>query len=71
MKRIHLFLAGCTLALFLVSCSTKKDKFLNKKFHAITAEYNAIFNGEEALKAGKESLIEGYVDDFWEILPVE
>lgn len=71
MKRIHLFLAGCALALLFVSCSTKKNKFLNKKFHAITAEYNAIFNGEEALKAGKESLIEGYVDDFWEILPVE
>lgn len=71
MKRIHLFIAGCALALFLVSCSTKKDKFLNKKFHALTAEYNAIFNGEEALNAGKESLIEDYVDDFWEILPVE
>lgn len=71
MKRIHLLLAGCTLALFLVSCSTKKDKFLNKKFHAITAEYNAIFNGEEALKEGKESLIEDYIDDFWEVLPVE
>ena len=71
MKRIHLFLAGCALALLFVSCSTKKNKYLNKKFHALTAEYNAIFNGEEALKEGKESLIEGYADDFWEILPVE
>lgn len=71
MNRIHLFLAGCALALLFVSCSTKKNKFLNKKFHSITAEYNAIFNGQEALKEGKEGLIVDYIDDFWEILPVE
>ncbi len=71
MKRIHLLLAGCALALFIVSCSTKKNKTLNRKYHALTAQYNAIFNGEEALKEGKESLIESYKDDFWEILPVE
>lgn len=71
MKRIHLLLAGCALVLFLVSCSTKKNKTINRKFHALTAEYNVIFHGEEALKEGKEVLIEEYVDDFWEILPVE
>src|SRR5699024_3989384 len=71
LKRIHLLLAGCALALFIVSCSTKKNKTLNRKYHALTAQYNAIFNGEEALKEGKESLIESYKDDFWEILPVE
>ena len=71
MSRIHLFLAGCALALLLVSCSTKKNKHLNRTFHSITAEYNAIFNGQQALKEGKEGLIESYVDDFWEVLPVE
>lgn len=71
MKRIHLLLAGCALALFFVSCSTKKNKTINREFHALTAEYNVIFNGEEALKQGKEALIEEYTDDFWEILPVE
>lgn len=71
MKRIHILLAGCALALFFVSCSTKKNKTINRKFHALTAEYNVLFNGEEALKEGKEALIEGYSDDYWEILPVE
>lgn len=71
MKRIHLILIGSALILFFVSCSTKKNKYLNKKYHAVTAEFNAIFNGEQALIEGKERLVEDYVDDFWEILPVE
>lgn len=71
MKRIHLILLGSALTLFFISCSTKKNKYVNKKYHALTAEYNAIFNGEQALIEGKERLVEDYVDDFWEILPVE
>src|SRR5699024_7016939 len=47
LKRIHLLLAGCALALFIVSCSTKKNKTLNRKYHALTAQYNAILNEEE------------------------
>src|SRR5699024_9271439 len=35
------------------------------------AQYNAIFNGEQALKEGKEKLVEDYKDDFWEVLPAE
>lgn len=71
MKRIHLYSIGCSLALLIVSCSTKKNKYVNRKFHAVTAEYNAIFNGEEALEEGLEELTAEYSDDFWEILPVE
>lgn len=71
MNRIHLLLAGCALALFTFSCSTKKNKAINRQYHAVTAQYNAIFNGEEALEEGKLSLIESYKDDFWEILPAE
>lgn len=70
MKQIHILLAGCAILLSM-SCSTKKNKTINRKYHEITAQYNAIFNGEEALKEGKLGLIESYKDDFWEILPVE
>lgn len=71
MNRIHILVAGAFLALLVVSCSTKKDKFLNRNYHSVTAGYNLIFNGEESLKEGKEALIVDYVDDFWNILPVE
>ncbi|PHQ30776.1 type IX secretion system periplasmic lipoprotein PorW/SprE [Leeuwenhoekiella nanhaiensis] len=55
----------------LAGCSRKKDKFLSRNFHAITAEYNTLFNGRQAFEQGRDALIEGYQDNFWEILPVE
>ncbi|RAV29597.1 hypothetical protein DN748_07930 [Sinomicrobium soli] len=55
----------------LMGCSTQKDAFLNRNFHALTARYNILHNGTEALKEGREGLVTGYTDDFWEILPVE
>jgi len=35
------------------SCSRKNDKFINRNFHAVTAEFNPIFNGYNALEQGK------------------
>ena len=57
--------------LLVVSCSRKKDKFINRNFHAITAEYNTLFNGYNALDAGRKSLNDGYSDNYWDVLPIE
>ncbi len=57
--------------IFVVGCSRKKDNFINKNFHAITAEYNTLFNGYNALEQGKENLANDYTDNYWEILPIE
>ncbi|RAJ17926.1 type IX secretion system periplasmic lipoprotein PorW/SprE [Olleya aquimaris] len=60
------------LALVTVtSCSRKKNSFINRNFHAVTAEYNALFNGYNALEQGRQSLNNGYNDNYWDILPVE
>lgn len=60
------------LALVLVaSCSRKKNTFLSRNYHAVTAEYNALYNGGVALENGKRELAQTYRDNFWEILPVE
>ncbi len=56
---------------FIVGCSRKKDNFISKNFHAVTAEYNALYNGNIALEQGKESLVSDYADNYWEILPIE
>ena len=53
------------------SCSRKKDKFINRNFHAVTAEFNALFNGYNALEQGKQSLNNAYFDNYWEVLPIE
>lgn len=39
--------------------------------HALSTEYNILYNGEIALKAGVDELKTQYKDNFWEILPVE
>lgn len=58
-------------ATVLIACSTKKDKFLNRNFHAVNTEYNVLYNGELALQAGLNEVRDTYKDNFWEILPIE
>ena len=57
--------------LFLAACSRKKNTFLNRNVHAVTTEYNTLYNGEMAFTDAKEQLAYGFRDNFWEILPVE
>ncbi len=64
---------GLTLVLTatIIGCSTKKDTFINRNWHAITAEYNTLYNGYNALQEGVAQLNATYVDNYWDILPVE
>jgi hypothetical protein len=65
----YAFLFG--LAVFIAACSVKKDKFINRKMHSVTTEYNILYNGNLALDAGLENLKATFKDDFWETLPIE
>lgn len=58
--------AGITIA-----CSTKKDSFVNRNFHAVTTEYNVLYNGNNALTAGVADLKTTYADNYWDVLSVE
>ncbi|QQX77583.1 MULTISPECIES: tetratricopeptide repeat protein [Aequorivita] len=57
--------------IFLAACSRKKNTFLNRNVHAVTTEYNTLYNGDMAFADAKEQLAYGFRDNFWEILPVE
>jgi tetratricopeptide (TPR) repeat protein len=59
------------LLVALTGCSRKKNTFLNRNWHAVTAEYNTLYNGNLALDIGIEALNESYRDNYWQILPVE
>ena len=59
------------LLLLMLACSTKKNSFVNRNWHAVNSEYNVLYNGEVALQLGLTDLKSGYKDDFWEILPIE
>lgn len=55
----------------LVGCSRKKNSFVSRNFHAVTAEFNPLYNGHVALERGLEGLANTYQDNYWDILPVE
>lgn len=61
----------CGFFALLIACSTKKDTFISRNMHAVSTEYNILYNGEIALNKGIEELKTQYKDNFWEILPVE
>jgi tetratricopeptide (TPR) repeat protein len=52
-------------------CSRKKDKFINRNWHAVTTEFNTLYNGNLALDLGKDQISTSYRENFWELLPVE
>lgn len=56
---------------FAIACSTKKDSFINRNYHAVNTEYNVLYNGNLALDAGLADLATTYEDNFWDVLPVE
>ncbi|MFC4221673.1 type IX secretion system periplasmic lipoprotein PorW/SprE [Flagellimonas marina] len=69
--RTTLIIATVLGGLLFNSCSTKKDKFINRNWHALNTKYNTLYNGNIAFEQGREELNETYRDDYWEILPVE
>lgn len=66
--KITLFIFAVVL---LAACSRKKNTFLNRNLHAVSTEYNTLYNGDLAFTSGKDQLAAGYRDNFWAILPVE
>lgn len=52
------------------SCSTAKDKWINRQYNSIVAHYNAWWNGNEALKEGVKTLEKSHKDDFTKIIPI-
>ncbi|MGJ8665417.1 MAG: tetratricopeptide repeat protein [Patiriisocius sp.] len=71
MKRIKYTTLILVVILAVTACSRKKNTFLNRNLHAVSTEYNTLFNGNNAFDAGKEGLSLGYKDDYYEILTVE
>ncbi len=71
MKTITRFILFLFLSAAVLSCSRKKNSFINRNYHAVTAEYNALYNGHLALQQGREEINQNYADNYWDVLPVE
>lgn len=59
------------LLFLMAACSTRKDKFVNRKWQALNTKYNVMYNGNLAYDKGIEDIRLKYNDNFWEILPIE
>ena len=57
------------LSVVLYSCSTQKDKFLNRSYHKTTSKFNGYFNGKESLKEAISKLEKTYQEDYNNLLP--
>ena len=55
---------------FLVSCSTKKNTSGTRFFHAMTARFNTLYNGQLSYIEGVEAQEKGHQDDYTQMLPV-
>ncbi len=66
----HFLLVGLVI-LLTISCSRKKDKFINRNWHALTTKYNTLYNGDVSFIEGKNALVESYQDNYWKQLPIE
>jgi len=55
--------------LVLGSCSTQKDRFLNRAFHRTTSKYNGYFNAKESFKGALTKLEKSHQEDYNTILP--
>ena len=64
----HACLLVCLL--LLASCTTKKNTPAVRTYHALTAHYNTLYNGQVAFREGEEAQSKGHKDNFNEILPM-
>nr|WP_282048802.1 hypothetical protein [Maribacter aquivivus] len=69
--RNKLILSGLLASMLFNACSVKKDKFVNRNWHALNTKYNTLYNGNIAFEQGRETLNDTYQDDYFEVLPIE
>ena len=70
LKASYKYLLFTGFILFLVKCSVEKNTSTTRFYHGLTARYNIYFNGYESFKAGLVKIVNGYSDDYAELLKV-
>ena len=66
LKTIQLkYILSIGIITILLACSTKKDNFVNRNWHATNTKYNVHYNGDLALKKGIDEVKATYSDNFW------
>ncbi len=66
----QLLIQSLLLVMFLSSCSTKKNRWVNRQYHNTTAKYNGYFNGKESIKKGLDKINQNSEEDYSQIITV-
>lgn len=57
-------------AVWLCGCSTKKNTSGTRFYHATTARFNTLYNGQVAFREGVEAQDKGHKEDYTRLLPM-
>jgi tetratricopeptide (TPR) repeat protein len=71
--KTNIFRVFSILALLFIAmaCSTKRNSWVSRNSHALSARDNILYNGGLALDKGVLDLKTKYADNFWQLLPIE
>lgn len=69
-KRLK-YISVTFILLIIISCSTKKNTFVSRNWHALNTRDNILYNGKNAFVLGLGEVKAGYQDNFWSLLPIE
>lgn len=70
MKNLHKIVVLSLLLITVLACSVKKDKVLNRSFHAVTARYNKYFNAEVLFNETLDQYRANTKEDFGGVLNI-
>lgn len=65
---VRLLALGLLAAVALGGCSRDKDRWLNKKYHELTARFNPLYNGQVAYDQAIKELSDAHNDDFTQLI---
>lgn len=68
--RLLTLMAGILTMLLMASCSTQKNTWSTRNYHAMTVRYNVYFNGKNSYNDGIKQLNTSHKDDFSRIIPM-
>ncbi len=59
-----------SILLILWGCSIKKNTWVSRNYHNLTAYYNVYYNGKESFNAGNFAIKKSYKNNYTELLPM-
>jgi len=69
-NKYHFLFLLLAIATIFGGCSTKKDTWVRRNYHNITAHYNAYYNGQVAIDEARATIAKDHKDNYSEILDI-